>query len=54
MTAIIRYKIANTLQGRGPFILSFALGHNFNLRCVLGLPTLFIRLVIVLFSEEIS
>ena len=53
MTAIIRYKIANILQGRGPFF-SFALGHNFNLCCVLGLHTLFIRLVIILFSEAIS
>ena len=35
MTAVIRYKTHYIVQSRGPFILSFALGHNVSLRCVL-------------------
>ena len=40
MTAAIRYKTPYIVKGRGPFILSFALGDDISLRCVLGLPTL--------------
>ena len=40
MTAVIRYKTPYTVTGKGPFILSFALGHDVSLRSVLGLPTL--------------
>ena len=40
MTAIIRYKTPYTVASKGPFVLSFALGHYVSLRSVLGLPTL--------------
>ena len=40
MTAIIRYKTPYIVAGKGPFILSFALGNDVSLRSVLGLPTL--------------
>ena len=38
-TAVIRYKTPYIVEGCGPYILSFALEHDVNLRCVLGLPT---------------
>ena len=37
---MIRYKIPYIINGKGPFVLSFALGNDVNLRCVLGLPTI--------------
>ena len=40
MTAIIRYKISYTVAGKGPFMLSFALGNDVSLRRVLRLPAL--------------
>ena len=40
MTAVIRYKTPYIVTRKGPFILSFALGNDVSLRCVLGLPTL--------------
>ena len=40
MTAVILYKTPYTMASKGPFILSFALGHDVSLRSVLGLPTL--------------
>ena len=40
MTAVIRYKISYTVAGKGPFMLSFALGNDVSLRRVLRLPTL--------------
>ena len=40
IAAVIRYKTHYIVQRFEPFILSFALGHSVNLRCVLGLPTL--------------
>ena len=40
MTAAIHYKTPYTVASKGPFILSFALGHDVSLRSVLGLPTL--------------
>ena len=40
MTAVIRYKTPYFVTGKGPFVLSFALGHDVSLRSVLGLPTL--------------
>ena len=40
MTAVIRYKTPYVADGKGLFILSFALGNDFSLRSVLGLPTL--------------
>ena len=40
MTAVIRYKKPYIVNGKGPFILSFALGDDVSLRCVLDLPTL--------------
>ena len=55
MTIVIRYKTPYSIQWYGPFILSFTLGHDVNLRCVLGLPTLLsIRTAITLLSSEIS
>ena len=39
-TAVIRYKTPYTINGKGPFVLSLALGNDASLRCVLGLPTL--------------
>ena len=40
MTVVIHYKTPYIVQDRGPFILSFALGYDSSLRCVLGLSTL--------------
>ena len=40
MIAIIRYKTPYIIAGKGPFILSFALGKDVSLRRVLSLPTL--------------
>ena len=40
ITAVIRYKTPYIVNGKGPFILSFALGNDVSLRCVLVLPTL--------------
>ena len=40
MTAVILYNTPYTMASKGPFILSFALGHDVSLRSVLGLPTL--------------
>ena len=40
MTAIIQYKTPYVVDGKGPFILSFALGNDVSLRSVLVLPTL--------------
>ena len=40
MTAVVRYQKPYIVKGRGPFILSFALGDDISLRCVLGLHTL--------------
>ena len=37
ITAIIRYITPYTIAGKGPFILSFALGNDASLRSVLGL-----------------
>ena len=42
MTAVIRYKTPYTVDGKGPFILSFVLSNDVNLRSVLGLPTLLV------------
>ena len=42
MTAVIRYKTPYEVDGKGPFILSFALGNDASLRSVLGLPTLLV------------
>ena len=38
MTVVIWYKSPYIVQGRRIFILSFALGHDASLHCVLGLP----------------
>ena len=55
MTAVIRNKAPYIVKCRGPFILSFVLGHDVSLRCVLGLPTLlFIRTAINLLSGELA
>ena len=40
MTAVIQYKTPYIVAGKGPFILSFALGNDVSLRSVLVLPTL--------------
>ena len=40
MIAVIRYKTPYVVDGKGSFILSFALGNDVSLRSVLGLPTL--------------
>ena len=40
VTAVIRYKTPYIIASKGPFILTFALGKDVNLRSVLGLPTL--------------
>ena len=40
MTAVIRYKTPYTINGKGSFVLCFALGNEDSLRCVLRLPTL--------------
>ena len=40
MTAVIRYKTPYVVDGKWPFILSFALGNDVSLRSVLGLLTL--------------
>ena len=40
MTAAIRYKTPFTVTGKGPFVLSLALGSDVSLRSVLGLLTL--------------
>ena len=37
---MIRYKTPYIINGKGPFVLSFALGNNVNLCCVLRLPTI--------------
>ena len=39
MTAVIRYKTPYIVTVKGPCILSFALGNDVSLRCVLSLPT---------------
>ena len=41
MTAVIRYKKPYIVNGKALSILSFALGKDVSLRCVLGLPILF-------------
>ena len=41
MTAVIRYHTPYLVNKRDPLSLSFALGNDVSLRCVLGLPTLF-------------
>ena len=38
--AVIRYRTPYIVNGKGPFILSFALGNDVSLRCVLGVHTL--------------
>ena len=54
MTTFIRHKKPYTVQCCEPFILSFTLEHNINLRCVLGLPTLLsIEAAITLLSGEL-
>ena len=40
MTVGIRYKTNYCLNKRDPLFISFALGYDIFLRCVLGLPTL--------------
>ena len=40
MTAVIWYKTPYIVNGKGAFILSFALGNDVSIRCVLGLPIL--------------
>ena len=40
MTTVIHYKTPYIMTGKGPFILSFALGNDVSLGCVFGLPTL--------------
>ena len=40
MTAIIRYKTLFTVSIKGLFVLTFTLGNDVSVRCVLGLPTL--------------
>ena len=40
MTAVIRYKTPYFINKRDPLFISFALGNDVSLRCVLGLPTL--------------
>ena len=40
ITAVIRYKTPYIVAGKGPFIISFALGNDVSLRSVLVLPTL--------------
>ena len=40
MTAVIRYKTPYIVNSKGSFILSFTLGNDVSLRCVLDLPTL--------------
>ena len=47
MTAIIRYKTLYVMNDKGPFVLSFVLGTDVSLGCVLGLPTLLLRSVII-------
>ena len=42
MTAVVRYKTPYTIIVKGPFVLSFALGNDVSLSCVLGLPTLLV------------
>ena len=42
MSAVIRYKTRYIVAGKGPFILSFVLGNDINLRSVVGLPTLLV------------
>ena len=55
MNVVIRYKTLCIVKGRGPFILSFSIGHNVSLHCVLILPTLFsIGEVINFLSRERS
>ena len=40
MTAVIRYKTPYFFNKNEPLFISFALGNDVSLRCVLGLPTL--------------
>ena len=40
MTAVIRYRTPYLVNKRDPLFISFALGNDVSLRCVLGLPTL--------------
>ena len=47
MTAIIRYKTLYVMNDKDPFVLSFVLGTDVSLSCVLGLPTLLLRSVII-------
>ena len=42
MTAVIQYKTPYIVAGKGPFILSFALGNDVSLRSVIRLPTLLV------------
>lgn len=54
MTVVVQHKTPYVVQGRGSFILSYALGHDVSLRCVLGLPTLLsIVMAIYLLSDEL-
>ena len=41
MTVVIRYHTPYLVNKRDPLFISFALGNDVSLRCVLGLPTLF-------------
>ena len=55
ITAVIPYKTPSIVKGRGPFILSFTLGYDVSLRCVLGLSTLLsIGVAINLLSGELA
>ena len=40
MNVVIRYKTPYIVNGKGPFVLSFVVGNDVSLRCVLGLPAL--------------
>ena len=42
MTAVIRYRTPYLVNKRDPLFISFALGNDVSLRCVLGLPTLLV------------
>ena len=54
-TLVIRYKTPCIMKGRGPFILSFALGDEVSLRYVLELYTILSTgETIILFSGEFS
>ena len=42
MTAVVRYETLYTVAGKGPFVLSFALGNDVSLRNALGLLILLV------------